>query len=328
MDRLVYYSVTLSERHPRPDLLWQLDTSLRTLRHHNRSVPVALFVHGDLPPALRSIAARHDVLVHAQGPYEDRLAGLCPQGWRALCEYPLLHKFLNFREIAAVDPAPAQVLFLDCDTVFFDDVDRLFDRYPWWHVVAREEVSCRRSAAGYDRGYLDEEALAALASAEGATPVPPFNLGVVLFNGRSWAPLADLDALLLDYAWRFVTWMAANPARGRAASYGESLAVAAFRGGAPGPDDEARALPFPSANRWLLDEVALWLTLGHVPGLTTGDFSAADVLQGGELATGGRAVPSAACAHYFSQTTDRVRAWLDRTGPPTAPDRKELVTWS
>jgi hypothetical protein len=38
-----------------------------------------------------------------------------------------------------------------------------------------------------------------------------------------------------------------------------------------------RALPYPSADRWAVDEVAWWMTLGHVPGLRIADFDAADV---------------------------------------------------
>ena len=41
-------------------------------------------------------------------------------------------------------------------------------------------------------------------------------------------------------------------------------------------------LPFPSSNVWILEQVSLWLTLGHVPGLTHGYLSRDHVLQGGE----------------------------------------------
>lgn len=41
-------------------------------------------------------------------------------------------------------------------------------------------------------------------------------------------------------------------------------------------------LPYPSSNVWILEQVALWLTLGHVPHLTHGHLSREHVLQGGE----------------------------------------------
>lgn len=62
-------------------------------------------------------------------------------------------------------------------------------------VPAREEANCRRSYFGYDRQYLDEEALGRIAASEGAAPVPPFNLGVVLFNNGSWRRIAGLERL-------------------------------------------------------------------------------------------------------------------------------------
>jgi hypothetical protein len=314
----VYYSVTLPGDHEKPELLWQLDTSLSSLRSHNSAVPVALFVHGELSPGLRSIAGRHGVLVHRQETYERRLARFCPRGWPVLSRYPLLHKFLNFAEIAALRPRPSQVLYLDCDTLFFDDVDRLFARYPIAHVVAREEASCARSHLGYDPEYLDEAALAAVARTQGARPTPPFNLGVVLFNAGAWRSLIGLEARLLDYAWRFVVWMALHPVEGRSASYGEGLGVDLLRRADPvTPDDVASALPYPSANRWILDEVALWLALGHVPGLRTADFSRADVLQDGEYATPGAATASAVLCHYFSQNTARIAGWI--RGQPIGP---------
>jgi hypothetical protein len=308
---LVYYSVTLPRADPRPDLLWQLDVSLASLRARNRSVAVALFVHGALPRELAGIAARHDVMVHGQPPYEARLARLCPRGWPVLSRYPLLHKFLNFAEISAW--GPSQVLFLDCDTVFLGDVGELFARYRDADCYAREEVSCRRSRVGYDRGYLDEEALAAIGRVEGVRVPAPFNLGVVLFNNGCWRRLADLEPVLVSYAWRFAVWLALHPASGRSAAYGEGLGIDLLRrrfAELVDPAELARALPYPSANRWLLDELALWLTMGHLVPLRTADFSPHDVAQDGEFLADGSPVPDWILCHYYSQNTGRVDAWI------------------
>jgi hypothetical protein len=43
-------------------------------------------------------------------------------------------------------------------------------------------------------------------------------------------------------------------------------------------------LPFPSRNPWIVEQVALWLTLGQIPGLTHARFSPEHVKQGGEQA--------------------------------------------
>jgi hypothetical protein len=60
----------------------------------------------------------------------------------------------------------------------------------------------------------------------------------------------------------------------------------------PGVSD----LPFPSSNFWIVDQVALWLTLGQIPGLTHGRLSRADVTQGGEQAGD---TNSGIVYHYF-----------------------------
>ncbi|MGH2751699.1 MAG: hypothetical protein ACRDK3_12625 [Actinomycetota bacterium] len=312
--RLVYYSIALPETAPRPDLLWQLEASLRSLRTYNTTTPVALFVHGEMPSAVGAIASRYNAVVHIQEPYEARLARLCPHGWRVLSRYPLLHKFLNFGELRTLPRPPRQVLFLDCDTLFFGDVDRLFARYENHDCVAREEASCRRSHLGYDPEYLDEGALDALARAEGIRSVPPFNLGVVLFNGECWWHLADLEEALVSYAWRFAVWMACNPAAGLSASYGEGSGIELLRNGlvALTSEDVAQALPYPSANRWILDEFALWLTLGNLPGLRTGDFWIGDVLQNGEFSARDRQAPDAILCHYFTQNMARIDAWMQQ----------------
>ena len=310
--RLVQYSLSQPRGASRPDLIWQFAGSVRTLREHNRRIPVALFLHGSMTPELATICGAYGVMVHEQGPYEQRLADLSPAGWRALAHYPLLHKFLNFRELTRI--GPSQVLCCDCDTVFFGDVERLFDLYGTAHVVAREEVHSGRSAYGSDRTFIDEPLLAEIARRERVASIAPFNLGVVLFNEGTWRAVAALEGVFVDYAWRFATWMAQHPAEGLAAAYGEFVGAEAA-GQAAGATDVARALPYPSANRWILDEFALWLTLGRVHGLRTADFRATDVAQNGEFA---RSDPRSAgwiLCHYFSQNVQRIDQWIQDGSP-------------
>lgn len=315
MARLVYYSLALSRDEPRPDLIRQLDASVGTLRIHNHDISVALFLHGPMAPDLAAVCQAHNIMVHDQGPYEHRLAAFCPIGWPALARYPLLHKFLNFRQLAAA--GASQILYCDCDTVFFDDVAKVFDYYAGPDVVAREEVHTSRSPHGIDWSFVDEPLLARLAAKEGAAPIPPFNLGVVLFNNDVWHRFASLDGLVIDYAWRFVTWMAQHPAIGAAAEYGEFIG-AGEAARLIGSAEAARALPFPSDNRWILDEVALWMALGHVPGVRMADFKPGDVAQNGEF---GASDPHSAgwiLCHYFSQNMGRIDAWLrDRSALAT-----------
>jgi hypothetical protein len=313
MDRLVHYSVSLADGEPRPDLIGQLDASARTLREHNPDIPVVLFLYGTMTAELAAVCHAHDLMVHGQGPYEHRLAALCPAGWPALARYPLLHRFLNFRELAAA--GATQALYLDCDTIFFGDVAALFDRYAGADVVGREEVHTSRSHYGADRSFVDEPLLARLAANEGAVAIAPFNLGVVLFNRGVVRTLAAYEALFTDYAWRFALWTAQHPADGAAAGFGEFLGAAEALALAT-PDQLGRALPYPSTNRWILDEVALWMTLGHVPGLRTADFDRGDVAENGEFATADPASAGWVVCHYYSQNAARIDAWL--RGVPAA----------
>jgi hypothetical protein len=312
VDQLVFYSLLLSRAQPRPDLLRQLLTSVESLRRHGGRMPVVVFAWGDGTAAqVERLLAPYGVDVLAQGSYEERLARCCPQGWPFLAQYPLLHKFLNFGAIAAL--RPRQALFLDCDTLFFADVSRLFARYGEAHVYAREEPTCGRSHYGYDPGYLDEAALARLCAELGIAALPPFNLGAVLMNHGIWSVLADLEPTLIAYAWRLLLWMAANPSEQRAATYGEIGPVAAMRQRPPELASWAAAappLPYPSANQWILDQLALWLALGHLPGLSYGDFSPHHVVQNGELLSHPEPRPEWVLCHYFSQNMRRVEQWL------------------
>lgn len=312
-DRLVAYSLALLTDPPRPDLLWQLETSLATLRQHNGRIPVVVFVHGPLVPPVIEICRTHDVMLHPCGPYEATLAELSA-GWPALARLPLLHKFLNFPDLAA--PGARRVLYCDCDTVFFGDVARLFDGYPRGDVVAREEVHTGRSQFGPDPRFVDEALLARIAAREGARVIAPFNTGVVLFNDGVARRLAAIGPRFVDYAWRFVCWMTQHPATGAAAAYGELETVTCARQLVT-PADLARALPFPSINRWLVEEAALWLALGHVPGLRTADFSRGDVAQNGEVLHADPATAPWLVCHYFSQNRSRIHAWLERRPHPT-----------
>lgn len=312
MDRLVYYSLSLSTSDARPDLLRQLLTSVDSLRRYNRHIAVAVFTYNGADTLIRPLLAPYDVAVIPQGSYEQRLASTCPDGWPFLAQYPLLHKFLNFEAIAAMQPR--QALFLDCDTLFFSDVERLFETYNDAHCYAREEPTCARSHYGYEPEYLDETALRALTSALGIHSLPPFNLGIVLFNHGIWRLLADLEPALITYAWRLLLWLAANPPNEwRERTYGEIPPARAMREQPDALKAWAAAnppLPFPSANEWILDELSLWLALGHLDGLRYGDFSRHHAVQNGELLSYPAAQPEWVVCHYFSQNMGRVEQWL------------------
>ena len=307
MATLVAYALELPPESPRPDLVEQLATSLHTLRSHNAEIPVVLFLYGPRTGEVDALCGAYGVRVQEQGSYGRRLAALSPPAWTALERYPLLCKYLNFRELAAL--GATQVLLCDCDTVFFGDVGGLFARYAAADLAAREEVHSSRSRYGPDQSFIDEPLLERLALEDAARAVPPFNTGVVLVTDRLVQRLAAMEALVVDYAWRFLLWMALHPATGEAALYGELEAAKEARSLARHVDI-SRALPYPSTNRWILDEVALWLALGHVPGLRTADFDPAEVAQNGEFADTSPDRAGWTVCHYYSQNLPRIAAWL------------------
>jgi hypothetical protein len=314
MRRLVAYSLAAPRANPRPDLVWQIQSSVSSLRAYNKTVPIVIFTYDDVPTELAPALSPYNVLLHYRGSYEEQLASLVPRSWSVLSRYPVLHKLLNFRQINAY--SPTQVLCLDCDTLFFGDVELLFSRYAEADCYAREEPTCGRSHYGYDPTYLDEISLTSLGEQEGIRPVPPFNLGVILLNNGLWRHLAVLETTLLSYAWRFAVWIAGNPLQG-VARYGEGHAIVSLRqqfDRLVDQDDRRRALPYPSANHWILDQVSLWLTLGHVPNLSYRDLSARDVLQDGEFLSRRPQECDWVLCHYFTQNMGRLGDWLRHHG--------------
>ncbi len=307
MKRICCYSLSIPEGS-RPDLLTQIITSVDSLRIYNKEVSIILFAYGDLPINLMHSLQMLGVRIWLLPSYSTRLSQICPNGWRFLCQYPLLHKFLNFAEISSLDPD--QVLLLDCDTYFQGDVAQLFDRYSNADVVAREEVGSRRSLHGYDPSMIDEENLFKVGHMLGIYPAQPFNLGVVLLNNGIWRRLAGLSTLQVSYAWRFMVWMAANPCEPNS-EYGEGVGVEELRQHwfSLTPSDKFLALPYPSKNRWILDEVTLWVTLGHLPNTTFQDFSQTDVIQNGEFVEM-KKDPTWVVCHYFSQNLNLISDWV------------------
>jgi len=274
--RIVTYSLSTSGPALMTDYHEQLFSSVKSLRRYNSSVAIHVFLYGEQPHVFITELEREGTTVHLMGSYEDAVRRFRPRGFRTLGRYPVLHKWMNFHKLEAF--TPSQVLQTDCDTYFFDDVEILFDRYSDCHYYGREEPSSKASHFGYNPEYLDEDKLFALARRVGAAPVSPCNIGVSMLNHGVWSEVAKRTAIFLDYAFRFVAGLARNPET-RGWLWPE-LAEVVMIDLLEQPD--VSDLPFPSSNVWILDQVSLWLTLGHVPGLTHGHLSRDHVIQGSE----------------------------------------------
>lgn len=291
--RLVTYSLSVTGPPQTTDYHEQLINSVKSLRTYNTVVPIHVFLYGEHPSAFMAELEHQRVTIDYMGSYSDAIRRIRPRAFRTLERYPVLHKWMNFHKIAPL--RPSQVLQIDCDTFFFDDVEILFQRYSDCHFYGREEPSSRASYHGYDPNYLDEDQLFALARREGAIAVNPCNIGVSLLNHGLWSEIAKRTEMFLSYVFRFAAGMARNP-QTRERLWPE-LAEVVMVDLLEQPD--VAGLPFPSSNLWILDQLAIWLTMGHVPGFTHGHLSREHVLQGGETSESQVVVH-----HYFGVDKD------------------------
>lgn len=301
--RLVYYSLA---NVPNSRLEGQWVQSVRSLRLYNRTIPIWLFLFNGASSALLREAERQNVLVHDLGSYQELVRNMHARG-SVVALYPTFHKFLHLGHVPL--DGVEQLLYLDCDTFFFDDVDRLFERYSAHHWYAREEPSSRRSHFGYDPRHVDEDLLAHIAQSEGLRQVLPFNSGACLLNHRTWREWERLRVPYLDLAWRLLCGRDLN---GHNSTLQHDREVQqAVLAAATDPDRE-RALPYPSHNTWIIEQISLWLALGHLQNFSLGTFAPADVLQGGEffdmLEGGQRCI----LAHYYSKTEEQFFAAIPR----------------
>jgi hypothetical protein len=187
------------------------------------------------------------------------------------------------------------MLYIDCDTYFFDDVARLFDNYAQADWYAREEPNSRRSQTGYDPSHIDEDELSNLARIVGSQTFIPFNSGVCLLSDRVRQAFAQVRITFLDLAWRLLSGQRIPdpPDNEYDAQIREALRTLSAT-------DRARTLRYPSSNTWIIEQIALWLALGHVPHLSQDFLFPDDVAQGSEFHDALRREHPIVLAHYFS----------------------------
>jgi hypothetical protein len=283
----VYYAMTLDERSI---VERQWIQSIRSLRRYSRDVRVLLVVYGEPQPATMEEAAASGVEVVRLGAYDRAFRDLPPHWTRTLSRCAAVPKYLALRHGVAGEPGP--VLYVDCDTFFFEAPERLMAAYSDVDFCAREEPGSRRSHYNYDPSHLDEDLLRHIARDDGVIPIEPYNTGVMVMNGGLASTLAWLVDDFLWYCWRFLV----GAALWRPESMLDGAQLAYVRADAS-PSDELTALPFPCEDAWVVDQVAWWLTLGRVPGLRHRPLSREDVAQNGEFVDGhgGRML-----VHYYS----------------------------
>lgn len=288
--RIVYYSLANPPDGSREQ---QWIQSVRSLRIHNQSIPVWLFLFNAASDELLHEAERQNVHVQFLGDYEEFLQRAHPRG-SILAFYPTFHKFLVLPNLPL--RSVTQLLYLDCDTFFFDDVNLLFEASTTRDLYAREEPRSLRSPHRHNPKHIDEALLKYIAEKEGLRYVLPFNSGVCVLNHGIWDSLVALRQTYLDLAWRLLC--------GRELSgHDYELADPRIRPAVievASNTDRSMALPYPSANDWIIEQIALWLALGHLPHFSLGTLSAEQVAQGGEFETMLDSQQRSVVAHYFS----------------------------
>ena len=213
---------------------------------------------------------------------------------------------------ASLEPSKfASLLYVDCDTHFFGDVARFFERYAEADLYSREEILSRSSHFGYNPEYLDEEAFEAVAKAENGHAIPPFNTGVVMFNHGAAQKLATELPAFLSYIIRFFLWLDDN--RGRHDLEWVEPALKKLPTGAE-RNSMGTALAYPSANPWICEELAINLTLGRISGVTTDFFRMDHVLQGGEFGMENISFSDVVVCHYYTGLMDRFFDWISQRG--------------
>jgi len=295
----VHYSLSFNDASRIQGLARQFDISLTTLRVHNPTVEVVAFCHGEVPDVVRAVADRHHADVIRQPDPSDRLADEIGRIGATIGRFGPVHKFLNLTELAR--RAPDSTLYLDADTVVFSDLGRLSAGTNRSAVIAREEVGSRRCRFGADRNYLDETALATTVVNSGmAEPAPAFNTGVMLLNHFPWRSAERIERRYLAWLTRFAVWMADHPSSADPSRYVDVFDLAELRSVLHGPHGlrvKRAGVPYPSVNRWLVEEMAGWVALGQEPDLDFATFDPRDVAQGGEPLEG--PLPRSIW-HYFS----------------------------
>lgn len=291
--RLIYYSFAQPEdpsAATRYEFQWI--QSIRSLRLHNAAIPVTLFVFNSISEAIRQEADAERVMVISLGEYREWLGRYHPHG-AALALYPTLHKFLALTE--ADTAGLTQALYVDCDTFFYSDPELLFESSGDVHWCAREELRSRLCPMGYDPSNVNEDLIEEILAAEDLRWVAPFNSGVCLLNNGIWHTFRKLQSTFLDVVWRLLVGRHCWGSGGSSDQRIRDAVLAQVTAG-----DIARAIPYPSHNGWILEEIAVWLTLAYVPNLEQGIFADCDVLQGYECIEAQRSGRRPIVAHYFT----------------------------
>ena len=233
---IVFYSYVKSRHsHVNDHELKRLDHSISSLRQFNHEIPVYLFCDDpQLIPPYFSLQYNVRVL-----PFEDQ------PNHRMVFIYKWYN--LQYFQDGKGTYVDANILYLDSDTVFYGDVQYLFDHYDYREVFGREEFGFRHDPnIGGGKNirksldYVDQCIIKA-----GGEKIYKYCTGVMLFNDGIHLHLIDRLGELVELMFKL----------------------------------KDGKLPYPVPNPRIMDEYALWIVLSRI-GVYAGLFGAQDVTQG------------------------------------------------
>ena len=232
---IVFYSYKKSiHAHINDHELKRLDHSIRSLREFNNEIPVYLFCDDPafIPPYFR---LNYNVNVL---PFVDGFDHTMLSAWS-------IHRWYNLRYFK---DQSSNILYLDSDTIFYDDVQYIFDTYSRYDVYGREEFGFRHDPnTGGGKGIREkltrvDQAISALGGKES---VYKYCCGVILLNNNTHTKIINkLDELT------------------------ELMNI--FKNG-------AQLMPIPNSR--IVDQYAVWIILSRLSS-TGGMFGIQDVTMG------------------------------------------------
>ena len=232
---IVFYSYKKSiHAHINDHELKRLDHSIRSLRDFNNEIPVYLFCDDPafIPPYFR-LNYNVNVLPFVDGFDHNMLSAWSIHSWY----------YLKYFEGES-----SNILYLDSDTIFYDDVQYIFDTYSRYDVYGREEFGFRHDPnTGGGKGIREkltrvDQAISALGGKES---VYKYCCGVILLNNNIHTKIINkLDELT------------------------ELMNI--FKNG-------AQLMPIPNSR--IVDQYAVWIILSRLSS-TGGMFGIQDVTMG------------------------------------------------
>ena len=234
---IVFYSYTKSRYdHVNDHELKRFDHSIRSLREFNNEIPVYLFCDDPnfIPPYF---SLEYNVRIL---PFEKQVNhGML-----------FIYRWFNLQyfEDGEGTYQDANILYVDSDTIFYGDVQYLFDHYNYAEVFGREEFGFRHdpnSGGGKNirkaLDYVDQ----CIVDAGGQDQIYKYCMGVMLFNDGIHLDIIDRLGELVELMFKL----------------------------------KDGKIPYPVPNPRIIDEYAMWVILSRI-GVIGGLFGVQDVTQG------------------------------------------------